>query len=156
MRILPSDRVYPGKYIEAYAKGRSASAMAELLKLQPQEANVVEGQSAENIKNLCNQRDVGAGLRGDAGADVNIHDSDVHVISINLLQKGDIVKVLPGARIPTDGLVMVGGTHVDESMITGESLAVYKHPGDGVFGSTVNQDSVMYMKVSSLCPWPMK
>eukprot|EP01031_Cornospumella_fuschlensis_P029002 gene29002-35007_t len=138
-----------GKYIEAYAKGRSASAMAELLKLQPQEASVVDGQSAENIKNLCAQRERGAGLRGDGGSDVNIHDEDIHTISINLLQKGDIVKVLPGARIPTDGLVMVGSTHVDESMITGESLAVFKQPGDGVFGSTVNQDNVMYMKVTS-------
>lgn len=137
----------PGKYIEAYAKGRSASAMAELLKLQPQEANVVVGQSAENITKLCSQRDSGGGLRRDGGADIHIHDTDVNTISINLLQKGDIVKVLPGARIPTDGVVMVGGTHVDESMITGESVAVYKHPGDGVFGSTVNQDNVMFMKV---------
>jgi Cu+-exporting ATPase len=54
------------------------------------------------------------------------------------LAVGDAVRVRPGERIPTDGVITEGRTGVDESMLTGESLPVEKGPGDGVFGGTVN------------------
>lgn len=46
--------------------------------------------------------------------------------------------MLPGARIPADGVVISGATHIDESMLTGESLPVPKQPSDTVIGGTVN------------------
>lgn len=46
--------------------------------------------------------------------------------------------MLPGARIPADGEVVQGHTHVDESMVTGESVPVAKHTGDGIISGTVN------------------
>jgi high-affinity K+ transport system ATPase subunit B len=60
-------------------------------------------------------------------------------VPIDLLQLGDIVKVLPGTKIPCDGKVVTGETSIDESMVTGESMPVTKRVGDNVIGSTVNQ-----------------
>jgi Cu+-exporting ATPase len=52
---------------------------------------------------------------------------------------GDLVLVRPGEKIPVDGIIREGESAVDESMLTGESLPVEKHPGDEVFGATVNR-----------------
>ena len=51
---------------------------------------------------------------------------------------GDVVQVLPGERIPVDGIVLEGASSVDESMLTGESLPIEKGAGDSVYGATVN------------------
>lgn len=60
-------------------------------------------------------------------------------IDVQLLQKGDVLKVMPGSRLPADGIILSGSTYIDESMLTGESVPVLKQKGDNVFGSTVNQ-----------------
>ncbi len=49
-----------------------------------------------------------------------VNDEEVKCIDVDLVQKGDIVKVFPGGRIPTDGVIVLGTTHIDESMITGK------------------------------------
>ncbi len=51
-----------------------------------------------------------------------MNDEEVKCIDVDLVQKGDIVKVFPGGRIPTDGVIVLGTTHIDESMITGKYL----------------------------------
>ncbi|KAF0977493.1 hypothetical protein FDP41_003485 [Naegleria fowleri] len=71
-------------------------------------------------------------------------------IDIHLVQRGDILKVLPGSKIPTDGMVIHGTTSVDESMISGEPLPVPKRVRDSVFGSTINQNGTIYMKVTKI------
>lgn len=55
------------------------------------------------------------------------------------VQKGDLIVVRPGERLPTDGTVVSGVSQVDESMLTGESLPVSKAPGHEVFGATINK-----------------
>jgi len=50
-------------------------------------------------------------------------------VAVQLVQQGDLLKILPGARVPADGSVVVGASHVDESMVTGEPLPVTKRPG---------------------------
>ncbi|MBW4983500.1 heavy metal translocating P-type ATPase [Mameliella sp. CS4] len=59
-------------------------------------------------------------------------------ISVDDLAQGDIVLVRPGERIATDGEVVEGSSHVDESMLTGEPVPAGKTPGDAVTGGTVN------------------
>jgi cation-transporting ATPase V len=64
------------------------------------------------------------------GREVSVAIEDVRV--------GDLLRVRPGEKVPTDGVVRDGETSVDESMLTGEPVPVDKHPGDEVFGATVN------------------
>eukprot|EP01122_Echinamoeba_exundans_P007896 TRINITY_DN251_c0_g1_i3.p1 TRINITY_DN251_c0_g1~~TRINITY_DN251_c0_g1_i3.p1 ORF type:complete len:945 (+),score=99.78 TRINITY_DN251_c0_g1_i3:94-2928(+) len=65
-----------------------------------------------------------------------------------LLERGDIVSVLPGTKVPTDGVICHGRSHVDESMLTGEHRPVRKTVGDTVYGATMNQDGVLYIRVT--------
>ncbi|HEY3275698.1 MAG TPA: heavy metal translocating P-type ATPase [Syntrophorhabdaceae bacterium] len=58
-------------------------------------------------------------------------------VPTDALEVGDTILVRPGERVPIDGAVLEGATHVDESMITGESMPVSKGPGDEVIGGTI-------------------
>ncbi len=60
-------------------------------------------------------------------------------IPVEEVVPGDLVLVRPGEKIPVDGVIREGSSAVDEAMLTGESLPVEKHPGDEVFGGTVNR-----------------
>ncbi|WP_264565533.1 heavy metal translocating P-type ATPase [Flavobacterium sp. N3904] len=60
------------------------------------------------------------------------------VISINDIKKGDLLRVKPGDKIPVDGKITDGSSHVDESMITGEPIPVDKTIGDSVSSGTIN------------------
>ena len=64
------------------------------------------------------------------------------------LQTGDLVLVKPGARVPVDGVVAEGASSVNEAMLTGESLPVEKAAGSDVIGGSVNQNGVLYVKVT--------
>ncbi|RKY77375.1 hypothetical protein DRQ07_08860, partial [candidate division KSB1 bacterium] len=71
-------------------------------------------------------------------------------IPVSLLQKGDVMIVKPGEKIPTDGIVIQGTGSVDESLATGESMPVEKNPGDHVIGATINIDSLLKVKADKL------
>lgn len=60
-------------------------------------------------------------------------------IPLEEVVSGDVIVVRPGEKVPVDGEVLTGNSSVDESMITGESLPVEKHEGDGVIGGTLNK-----------------
>jgi len=59
-------------------------------------------------------------------------------VPVEEIQPGDLLRVRPGDRLPVDGIVVDGGSAVDESMLTGEPVPVVKGVGDEVFGATVN------------------
>lgn len=61
------------------------------------------------------------------------------MVPINQLQKGDLLRILPGEAIPADGEITAGNTSVDQSIMTGESLPVDKSVGDSVFCGTINR-----------------
>ncbi len=69
---------------------------------------------------------------------------------IDEVQVGDLMVVRPGEKIPTDGLVRSGESAVDESMATGESMPVNKHPGDEVIGATVNQEGLLKVEATKI------
>ncbi|RAW21445.1 putative copper-transporting ATPase, partial [Phytophthora cactorum] len=109
-----------GKYMESMAKGKTADALSELAKLQPKTALLVEKGKRDRE------------------------------IPIELVQRGDLLRILPGANIPTDGVVKSGSSSTDESMLTGESMPVAKKEGDYVFGSTVNQQGTLVIESSCM------
>jgi len=74
-------------------------------------------------------------------------DADV---PINTLVQGDVLIIRPGERIPTDARITEGGTSVDESMITGESLPVEKKTGDRLIGATINRSGAVTATVESV------
>src|SRR5262249_42780146 len=68
-----------------------------------------------------------------------VRDGIEHDIPVEAVEVGDLVRVRPGEKIPVDGAVIEGGSTVDESMLTGESLPVEKLPGGMVIGGTLNR-----------------
>ncbi|KPZ94109.1 ATPase P [Brucella abortus] len=74
-------------------------------------------------------------------------DGIVEEVKAAELCPGDIVVLRPGARVPADSIVFDGEGSMDEATITGESMPVHKSPGSKVFEATVNQNSVLRIKV---------
>ncbi len=75
-------------------------------------------------------------------------DGSEREVPIDEVQPGDVMVVRPGEKIPTDGVVVEGESAVDESMATGESMPINKHPGDEVIGATVNQDGLLQVRAT--------
>lgn len=81
-----------------------------------------------------------AHLLGEAGA--------VRDVPVEDLERGDTVLVRPGEKVPVDGTVRSGETSVDESMLTGESMPVFKSPGADVIGGSVNAEGAVEVTIS--------
>ncbi len=98
-------------------------------------------QTTEAIRALTALRPETARVRRD-GIDTEVPVAQVHV--------GDQVVVRPGERLPVDGQVLEGSSDVDESLITGESLPVAKHPGDKVTGGAVNGEGLLIVQTTAV------
>ena len=97
-----------GQVLELRARNQTSSAIRGLLDLAPKTAHLIVA---------------------------NGPDRDVSLVQV---KPGDRLRVRPGEKIPVDGVVLEGGSSVDESMITGESIPVEKTPGDKAIGATMN------------------
>jgi Zn2+/Cd2+-exporting ATPase len=104
--------------LEAWSIGRVRRAVAALLDLAPQTARLIS----------------------DSGPERDVPVKDVAV--------GAVIVVRPGERIPLDGLVRRGNSHVNQAPITGESVPAPKQPGDDVFAGTVNGEGVLEVTVT--------
>jgi P-type Cu+ transporter len=71
-------------------------------------------------------------------------------IPVDAIQKGDLLRVRPGEKVPVDGVIVEGQSNIDESMITGEPMPVTKGPGDKVVGATVNQTGSFLMRAERI------
>lgn len=71
-------------------------------------------------------------------------------IPVDQVRAGDIVIVRPGDRVPVDGSIIEGTSHVDESLLTGESLPVTKNVGDMVSGGAVNSDGTLIVRATAV------
>ena len=92
------------------------------------------GRTSEAIRRLMGLRPSTARVVRDG------REVDVPVDEVAL---GDLIAVRPGEKIPVDGEVLNGASSVDESMLTGESMPVDKHPGQPVYGATMNLDGAL-------------
>lgn len=78
-------------------------------------------------------------------------DSDgEHDVPLDQVHEGDRLRVRPGEKLPVDGVVVEGASHVDESMLTGEPMPVAKAVGDPLTGGTVNQDGALVMRTEKV------
>ncbi|HEX7814396.1 copper-translocating P-type ATPase, partial [Dyella sp.] len=73
-----------------------------------------------------------------------------HDVPLDQLHKGDRLRVRPGEKLPVDGVVLEGSSHVDESMLTGEPMPVIKAAGDTLTGGTVNQEGALVMRAEKV------
>jgi Cu+-exporting ATPase len=69
-------------------------------------------------------------------------------VSLEEVEVGDIMLVRPGAKVPTDGVIVSGESSLDESMATGESMPVTKGPGDSVIGATINHQGRLHVRAT--------
>jgi P-type Cu+ transporter len=105
-----------GQVLELKARSRTGAAIKALLGLAPKTARR---------------------LRPDGG------DEDVPLAEVRV---GDLLRVRPGEKVPTDGTVIEGSSSIDESMVTGEPIPVEKHEGDRVIGATINGNGSFVMR----------
>src|SRR5881392_2942807 len=79
-----------------------------------------------------------------------IRDGQEEDIPVDEIQKGDVLRVRPGEKVPIDGVITEGKSNIDESMITGEPMPVSKGPGEKVVGATVNQTGSFVMRAERI------
>ena len=97
-----------GHWMESRASAKAGSAVRELLELQPDQAEIVDA------------------------------DGSLRLIASAAVEPGDRMLIRPGARVPVDGVVTEGASALDEAVVTGESVAVDKAPGDTVVAGSLN------------------
>jgi P-type Cu+ transporter len=113
-----------GRLLETRTKEKASDAVRKLLDLQPKMAKVLRLRE-----------------RG---------DTEEIEIPIEQVQEGDTMVIRPGERIPTDGIVIEGGSSIDESAITGESIPIDKKREDHVIGATINKSGLLKVKATKI------
>src|SRR5437764_1230067 len=79
-----------------------------------------------------------------------IRDGQEEDIPVDEIQKGDVLRVRPGEKVPIDGVIIEGKSNIDESMITGEPMPVSKGPGEKAVGATVNRTGSFVMRAERI------
>jgi len=108
-----------GRYLEALARRNASSATLRLLELQPRMATRLNADGHEER------------------------------VVVRKLQPGDTLRIKPGDKVPADGFVIEGHSHIDESMLTGESHPVHKQVNSRIAGGTVNGENPLIMQVEA-------
>ncbi|WP_189370291.1 heavy metal translocating P-type ATPase [Tateyamaria omphalii] len=107
-----------GRWLEARAKGRTGDAVRRLLGLRP--------DTAERLAD----------------------DGEAETVPLASVHTGDVLRVRSGGRIPVDGIVVDGYSHVDESMLTGEPVPVLRREGDVVTGGTLTTTGTIALRAT--------
>ena len=79
-----------------------------------------------------------------------VRDGREEEITVDEIEKGDMLRVRPGEKVPIDGVIVEGKSNIDESMITGEPMPVSKGPDDKAIGATLNQTGSFLMRAERI------
>jgi len=109
-----------GQILELRARAQTSAAIRSLLELAPKTARRILVDGTEE--------------------DVPLAD----------VRPDDVLRVRPGDKVPVDGIVVVGASALDESMITGEAIPVTKHVGDHVIGATLNTSGTLIIRAEKV------
>ena len=121
-----------GRSLESWARREALSSFQALISLQPQTARLVNNTViASESQN-------------------NLNPSEAIVIPVEHLRLGEWVQVLPGEQIPVDGVLVLGSSTIDESMLTGEAIPVEKNIGDKLSAGTLNRSGLITLEISQL------
>lgn len=110
-----------GELVSAYAHRSASSALDDLAALQPREVILVHPST---------------------------YGPSTSKISEELVHPGDVLCIFPDTLVPTDGIAILGGSEVDESSITGESIPVAKQPGSSLIAGTLNLNGMLHMRIT--------
>lgn len=117
-----------GRTLEKRARFQAAGSLRSLIALQPTLARLIPDPDK-------------------ASQSANPSTPGVQILA-SQVQVGEWLRVLPGEKVPVDGKIAEGKTTVDESMLTGESVAVVKQPGDEIVAGSLNQSGAITLQVS--------
>ena len=132
-----------GRYLEAYSKAKTGSAVGMLGNLRPQEAVIVTPSVDELPKDWASEV-------SEQNEKNEKHMIGTKRINTNLLEVGDIVIVSHGSSPPADGIVVGGSTKFNESSLTGEARAVPKVLGETVFSGAINVGGPISIRITEV------
>ncbi|MGI4826652.1 MAG: heavy metal translocating P-type ATPase [Janthinobacterium lividum] len=119
-----------GRWLEAHARDRAMRDVARFARVETGQARWIAEAAPADPRTLLGAPET--------------------LLPLDALAVGDILRVLPGDRIPLDANIFVGRSSIDESMLTGEPLPITRNVGDRVLGGTLNLDGVLLVQATAL------
>jgi Cu+-exporting ATPase len=123
--VLLMNFVSLGKWLECKAKSETSTSLSKLLSLTSTECTIISKPEAFTVEK----------------------PGETKTIPISYLQIRDIVSIKPGEKIPADGIIIHGESEIDESLLTGESLPIYKKVNDKIYGGSINGPGHLYVLI---------
>jgi P-type Cu+ transporter len=132
-----------GRWLEARARARATSALRGFAQLESSDARLL------NLPQdwVSQVPPLGPGMQAAA---IDYSSLPETLLPLSAIEPNDLIRVLPGDRIPLDGLILHGRSSIDESMLTGEPLPVTRSIGDKVSGGTLNLDGPLVLRATAV------